>query len=86
MKYIRTFENFETNEGLFTRKTDDEKYEKAISRMSGGQKKAYDTFDDGKKAQFKEFVKSQGWEVPEYYAYKDGKFVSASRGKLWTGN
>lgn len=85
MKYIRTFENFETNEGIFTRKTDDEKFQKAISKLTTGQRRAFDTFDDAKKAQFKEFIRKNGWETPQYYTYKDGEFTSASSGKLWKG-
>ena len=59
--------------------TDEQKFQKALDNAKPIIKQNYEeVFDEDKKISFYNFVKDNGFKIPQYFKYMNGKFVDAT--------
>lgn len=82
MKHLKQYTDYtKTNEFLnvFKKKTDEEKFENALNKAKPIIKHNYENvFDEERKRKFYQFVKNNGFTIPEYFKFVNGQFVDAS--------
>lgn len=82
MKHLKRYNDYnKTNEflSIFKKKTEEEKFENALDKAKPIIKHNYENvFDEERKRKFYQFVKNNGFKIPEYFKYIDGQFVDAA--------